>query len=119
VIIKPKNQDRGSCNRKKKWNRKRILSIAGVAALVLLVTFAFLFTSGKSRLNVDTERITVSEIRKGNFQEFIPVNGAVQPITTIYLDAIEGGRVEERLVEDGAVVKKASRSYAFPIPIWN
>jgi HlyD family secretion protein len=91
---------------KKKWNRKRILSIAGVAALVLLVTFAFLFTSGKSRLNVDTERITISEIRKGNFQEFIPVNGAVQPITTIYLDAIEGGRVEERLVEDGAVVKK-------------
>jgi HlyD family secretion protein len=91
---------------KKKWNRKRILSIVGVAALVLLVTFAFLFTSGKSRLNVDTERITISEIRKGNFQEFIPVNGAVQPITTIYLDAIEGGRVEERLVEDGAVVKK-------------
>lgn len=91
---------------KKKWNRKRILTIAGIAALVLLVTSAFLFTSGKSRLNVDTERITISEIRDGNFQEFIPVNGVVQPITTIYLDAIEGGRVEERLVEDGAVVKK-------------
>jgi HlyD family secretion protein len=91
---------------KKKWNQKRILTIAGIAALVLLVTSAFLFTSGKSRLNVDTERITISEVRNGNFQEFIPVNGVVQPITTIYLDAIEGGRVEERLVEDGAVVKK-------------
>ena len=91
---------------KKKWNRKRILTIAGVAALVLLVASAFLFTSGKSRLNVDTERISIAEVRKGNFQEFIPVNGVVQPITTIYLDAIEGGRVEERLVEDGAVVKR-------------
>jgi HlyD family secretion protein len=91
---------------KKKWNQKRILTLVGIAALILLVTSAFLFTSGKSRLNVDTERITISEIQKGNFQEFIPVNGVVQPITTIYLDAIEGGRVEERYVEDGAVMQK-------------
>lgn len=91
---------------KKKWNRKRILTIVGIAALVLLISSTVLFTSGKSRLNVDTERITVSEVRNGNFQEFIPVNGVVQPITTIYLDAVEGGRVEERYVEDGAVMKK-------------
>ncbi len=63
-------------------------------------------TSGKSRLNVDTERITVSEISKGSFQEFIPVNGVVLPVTTIYLDAVEGGRVEEKFVEDGAMMVK-------------
>jgi HlyD family secretion protein len=57
-------------------------------------------------LNVDTERITISEIKKGSFQEFIPVNGIVLPVTTIYLDAIEGGRVEEKFVEDGALMKK-------------
>jgi HlyD family secretion protein len=57
-------------------------------------------------LNVDTERITISEITKGNFKEFIPVNGVVLPLTTIYLDAIEGGRVEEKYVEDGAVMHK-------------
>jgi HlyD family secretion protein len=91
---------------KKKWNRKRILTIVGIAALVLLISSTVLFTSGKSRLNVDTERITVSDVRKGTFQEFIPVNGVVQPITTIYLDAMEGGRVEERYVEDGAVMQK-------------
>lgn len=91
---------------KKKWNRKRILTIAGIAALALLVVCAFLFTSGKSRLNVDTERITVSEVRDGVFEDVIPVNGVVQPITTIYLDAVEGGRVEERFVEDGTVMKK-------------
>lgn len=91
---------------KKKWSQKRILTIAGITALVLLIVASFYFTSGKSRLNVDTERITISEIKKGPFKEFIPVNGVVLPLTTIYLDAIEGGRVEEKYVEDGAMMKK-------------
>src|SRR6476659_11018278 len=63
-------------------------------------------TSGKSRVNVGIERITISDIRKGSFQEFIPVNCIVLPVTTIYLDAVEGGRVEEKYVEDGSFVKK-------------
>src|SRR5579863_2925846 len=50
--------------------------------------------------------ITISTITKGPFQETIPVNGIVLPLTTIYLDAIEGGRVEEKYVEDGAILKK-------------
>lgn len=91
---------------KRKWTTKKILTIGGIIALAGLITGSVLLTSGKSRLNVDTERITISEIKKGNFQEFIPVNGVVMPITTIYLDAIEGGRVEEKFVEDGAVLKK-------------
>ena len=90
----------------KKWNRKRILTVAGITALVLLIGGSYYFTSGKSRLNVDTERTTISEIKKGSFQEFIPVNGVVLPVTTIYLDAMEGGRVEEKFVEDGAMMKK-------------
>lgn len=90
---------------KKKWNTKRIMTIAGIAAVVILVGGSILFTSGKSKLNVDTERITISEIHKGPFQEFIPVNGVVMPINTIYLDAIEGGRVEEKFVEDGTEMK--------------
>jgi HlyD family secretion protein len=91
---------------KKRWTTKKILTIAGITALVILIAGSFYFTSGKSRLNVDTERITISEIKKGSFQEFIPVNGIVLPLTTIYLDAMEGGRVEELFVEDGAMMKK-------------
>ncbi len=91
---------------KKYWSRKRILTIAGILGVVLLIGASYYFTSGKSRLNVDTERITISEIKKGAFQEFIPVNGVVLPLTTIYLDAIEGGRVEEKYVDDGAMMKK-------------
>jgi HlyD family secretion protein len=91
---------------KKKWSTKRLITIAGVAGVVVLIAGSVFFTSGKSKLNVDTERITISEVKKGAFQEFIPVNGVVLPLTTIYLDAIEGGRVEEKYVEDGANLTK-------------
>jgi HlyD family secretion protein len=91
---------------KKKWNQKRILSILGITALILLISASVFFASGNSRLNVALERITISEVTKNTFQEFIPVNGSVQPIATIYLDALEGGRVEEKFVEDGTVMTK-------------
>ena len=91
---------------KKKWSRKRILTIAGIVGIIVLIAGAYYMTSGKPRLNVEAERITISEVKSGPFKEFIPVNGIVLPITTIYLDALEGGRVEERYVEDGAIMKK-------------
>jgi len=79
--------------------------IAGIAALVILIFASFYLTSGNSKLNVETDRITISEVKEGPFKEFIPVNGVVLPVTTIFLDAMEGGKVEEKFVEDGAVMK--------------
>src|SRR5260221_8111688 len=91
---------------KKFWSKKRILTITAIVGVVSLAAASYYFTSGKRKLNVDSERITVSEVKKGPFQETIPVNGVVMPLTTIYLDAVEGGRVEDKYVEDGAMVKK-------------
>ncbi|WP_295673957.1 HlyD family efflux transporter periplasmic adaptor subunit [uncultured Mucilaginibacter sp.] len=92
---------------KKTWSTKRILMITGIAAGVILLTWMILTTvGGKSKLDVDTDRLTISEIKRGPFQEFIPINGTVLPLTTIYLDASDGGRVEEKYVEDGAILKK-------------
>nr|WP_288811575.1 HlyD family efflux transporter periplasmic adaptor subunit [uncultured Sphingobacterium sp.] len=91
---------------KKKWNSKRIMTIVGVASIVGLIGASFYFTSGKSKLNVEADRISIVEIKNGNFQEFIPINGTVLPISSIYLDASVGGRVEEKFVEDGTVLKK-------------
>ncbi|MDE1191557.1 MAG: HlyD family efflux transporter periplasmic adaptor subunit [Arachidicoccus sp.] len=90
----------------KKWNKKRILTIAGIVALIALIGASFYYARGGSKLNVDKERITISEVTKGQFKNYIPVNGVVMPVSTIYLDAMEGGRVEERYVEDGAMMKK-------------
>ncbi len=91
---------------KKKWTAKRVLTIAGIAAIVVLIAASYYFTSGKPKLNVDTERISIGEVENGVFRETIPVNGVVLPLTSIYLDAQEGGRVEEKFVEDGAIMKK-------------
>ncbi len=52
------------------------------------------------------EKITIKEVIYDKYQDYISVNGVVEPIKTIYLDAIEGGRVEEILIEEGNMVKK-------------
>jgi len=99
-----KNMDRALP--KKKWNSKRITLVVGGVGILALIFASYYFTSGNSKLNVDAERITISEVKEDSFREFIPVNGTVLPITSIFLDASVGGRVEEKYVEDGAHLKK-------------
>lgn len=92
--------------KKKQFSKSRLLLIGGVIAILALIVFVIISTSGGSKLNVEKERISINTITNDVFQENIPVNGIVLPITTIYLDALEGGRVEEKFVEDGAILKK-------------
>ncbi len=91
---------------KKRWTKKRIVTIAGAGVGALLIILIIFSSLGKSKLNVESERIIISEVKHANFREFIPVTGIIQPVSTIYLDLREGGRVEEIFVEDGAVMKK-------------
>lgn len=92
--------------KQKTWNTKRILTVAGIAGIVALIGASYYYTSGNSKLNVDAERISIFEVKEDTFQEFIPINGSVMPISSIYLDASVGGRVEEKYVEDGAHLHK-------------
>ncbi|WCO02307.1 efflux RND transporter periplasmic adaptor subunit [Psychroserpens ponticola] len=91
---------------KKKFSKQKIGLVLGILAIVSLIIYVVVQTSGGSKLNVQKERISITEITQNVFQENIPVNGIVLPITTIYLDALEGGRVEEKFVEDGAILKQ-------------
>lgn len=90
----------------KRWGFKRLALLGGAVLLLGLMAFGYLFTSGKSRVKVEADQLVIAEIKSGLFQEFIPVNGVVLPITSIYLDAAEGGRLEEKYVEDGAFLQK-------------
>ena len=90
---------------KKRFSTSKLIKIGLAVIIVALILYVIIFSSGNSKLNVETERLSISTAQMGVFQENIPVNGVVLPITTIYLDAIEGGRVEEKYVEDGAVMK--------------
>ncbi|MEX0662251.1 MAG: efflux RND transporter periplasmic adaptor subunit [Balneolaceae bacterium] len=89
---------------KKIWTPKRILMIVGILTFMGLSVYAFWFMDVRSTLNVEKDKITISEVREDTFQEFIQVTGAVQPIQTIYLDAIEGGVVQQVYLESGTMV---------------
>ena len=91
---------------KKTWTLKRILTIAGIIAFVGLSVYAFWFMDVRSTLNVERDKLTISTVQENTFQEFIQVTGAVQPIQTIYLDAIEGGVVQEVFLESGTMVEE-------------
>ncbi len=91
--------------KKKRFSTQRIMMLAGGLLILALIAFVIISSGGNSKLNVQKERISMSTARQGIFQENIPVNGIVLPITTIYLDALEGGRVEEKYVEDGAILE--------------
>lgn len=88
--------------RKKFW-----YSTAG-GTLFLILIILILADTG-SKLNVEAAKITISTVSEGDFQEFIPVTGSVLPQTTYYLDAILGGTVEQKFVEEGAMLKKGDK----------
>jgi HlyD family secretion protein len=79
---------------KKRFTTSKLIKIGLAILLVALILYVILFSSGNSKLNVEKERLSINSAQMGVFQENIPVNGVVLPISTIYLDAIEGGRVE-------------------------
>lgn len=91
---------------KKRWTTKKILQYAAIAVFVFFILYLFLFLDRSSRLNVQKDQVTIARVTLDKFQEFIPVDGVVQPRTTIYIDAVLGGTVEKKYVEDGAEVKK-------------
>ena len=92
--------------KKKRFTSTKIIMTLGASVLLLFIVYLLLSSNGKSKLNVNIDRISLSTVTAGVFQENIPVNGMVLPITTIYLDALEGGRVEEIYVEDGDIMNQ-------------
>lgn len=90
---------------KKNWPPKKIITVAVASLFVAVVAYSFIFGDQSSKLNVERERITISEVDYGPFQEFIPITGAVQPIATFFLDVSDGGRVTTKYVEEGAMLE--------------
>ena len=92
--------------KKKTWTVKRISTYLGIALFVAFVGYQFIFADRRSKLNIEREKITVSEVKRGVFQEFIPQTGTVEPSRTVYLDAVEGGTIKRVVAESGAMLRK-------------
>jgi HlyD family secretion protein len=91
---------------KKKGIRKKHIGYAALAiAMVVLIYMAF-FADRTSTYKVEKDKLIIETVTEGQFNDYITVPGTVEPISTIFLDAQEGGRVEEILIEEGSMVKK-------------
>ncbi len=92
-----------------KKNRNVQVKYFGLVA-ILIVAFFFLkdafLTNTLTTLKLSQDKVIIAPVQQGDFDDFIRINGTVAPIATIYLDAYEGGRVKEKLVEEGMMVKK-------------
>jgi HlyD family secretion protein len=93
--------DRAVASRKLSPKMKLGLGAGGI--LLLLFAAWFLAPAGNSQ-TVDATRLTISNVTQSRFDDFLPLRAQVQPSLTVFLDAVEGGRVERVLVEDGAMV---------------
>ena len=86
-------------------SRKPLLIGGAIAAGVVLLAIVFL-TDTSTSFTLDGQRIRTAEVSNGMYEDYIPLRASVEPEKTVYLDAIEGGRVEAILVEEGAFVEE-------------
>ncbi|OWK31051.1 efflux RND transporter periplasmic adaptor subunit [Sphingomonas dokdonensis] len=85
----------------------RVWVIAGGAVALVLMLLLFWWVAPRpGTQSVAADRLTIAEVRRGTFEDYIPLRTRVTPLLTVYIDAIEGGRVEKVLVEDGTMLAK-------------
>lgn len=85
------------------WKRWSVMAL--VIAGISVLGYNIAIDSAQRSMNIDQQRIQISTVESAIFEDFIPLRGRVTPAQTVYLDAMEGGRVEQIFVEDGAMLK--------------
>jgi HlyD family secretion protein len=91
---------------KKTWTVKKVATYGGIAIFVVFIGYQFIFADRRQKLKIEKDKITISTVQRGVFQETIPQTGIVEPSHTVYLDAIEGGTIKRVVAESGQMLKK-------------
>src|ERR1035437_86881 len=91
---------------KKTGLQKKHLGYIAIGLVVIVLIYMAFFSDRTSTYKVEKDKLIIETITEDQFNDYITVPGTVEPITTIKLDADEGGRVEEKLIEEGSMVKK-------------
>lgn len=91
---------------KKKGIRKKHVPYVIVGTLFLLLTGWIIFGNHASRLRIDARSVHIGTVSSGLFNDFIRLNGQVQPISVVRLSSREGGIVQEMVTEEGARVRR-------------
>src|ERR1700754_1828462 len=96
-----------------KWSQKRIALFAGAGVGALMLVYVAVANFGRSRLSIESAHLSVSPVTRGEFKEYVPINGTVQPNTTVYLDLEEGGIVAKIYIQGGSPVKTGDLILSF------
>jgi len=91
---------------KKKGIQKKHLGYAAIGIAMAVLLYMAFFADRTSTYKVEKDKLIIESVIEDQFNDYITVPGTVEPITTIFLDAQEGGRVEEKLIEEGTMLKK-------------
>lgn len=91
--------------KKKGLKKKHIPYVAGGVALLVILGW-LIFGDHSSSMKVDSRTVTIETARKGQFNDYVRVNGNVLPITTVQVSPLESGNVDVKVVEEGAMVHK-------------
>jgi HlyD family secretion protein len=91
---------------KKKGLQKKHIGYIVFGIVILVLFYMAFFADRTSTYKVEKDKLIIEAVTEGQFNDYITVPGTVEPISTIFLDAQEGGRVEEKLIEEGTIVKK-------------
>ncbi|MDY4804702.1 MAG: efflux RND transporter periplasmic adaptor subunit [Prevotella sp.] len=90
---------------KKSFLRRYAWYIAAAAALAALLVWIVLGTTANT-MTIDATDITISDVTRGKFDDYVRLNGQVLPIQVVQISPEEGGIVREKVVEEGARVRK-------------
>lgn len=104
---------------KKKGIKKKHIPYILLGAFVLIALIWMIFGNHASKYNVDKDKITIQEVSFGEFNDYIRVNGQVQPINTIFLSTMENGMVAEKIAEEGTMVEKGDVIIKMTNPMLN
>jgi len=87
------------------WRQRRFHLFGGAIALAAAGLLLAALLDGERHLRMERGQLGIATVTRGTFTDFIPLRARVVPRETIYLDAVEGGRVERVMVEPGDVVE--------------
>jgi len=90
----------------KRWIKKKYWKFIIGGGLLLAVILFLIFRDWTSTIRVEKEKITIATVFMGVFNDYITNDGMAAPISTVFLDAYEGGKVEEILLEEGTMLHK-------------
>jgi HlyD family secretion protein len=83
----------------------RLLAVSAAVIVVAGLVYLYLQSSSMRTFVIEAELVTIGTVHNGLYRDYVPIRGSVTPLNTVYLDAIEGGRVESVLVEEGGFVE--------------